>query len=259
MSKDCEDEVMDFLHYYSIDNPSIQPFQMFSIHHLIFLFTVVLIIGLGLYSLKNCQKKKLYLIEKIIATSLIIGEQLYTIWIMFVCPYPIYTEILPLHLCSICFYLSAVAIFLDNEKLRKFIAVNGLFGGIIAMCYPANISGIFPTLSYRVIYFYISHTMIVFISLLQLKQITCLKIKDVRFHMTLISIFLTLAIFINYFLHTNYLFVGFPSTIGFIQIVYNIVGLWLYLPTAIVIFTMIEIILILILKKVQKVLIKDIT
>lgn len=259
MLKDCEDEVMEFLRYYSINNPSIQPFQMFSIYHLIFLFIVVLIIGFGLYSLKDCQKKKLHFIEKIIVTSLIIGEQLYTIWIMFVCPYPIYTEILPLHLCSICFYLSATAIFLDNEKLRKFIAVNGLFGGIIAMCYPTNISGIFPTFSYRVIYFYISHTIIVFISLLQLKQITCLKIKDVRFHMTLISIFLTLAMFTNYFLHTNYLFVGFPSTIGLIQMVYNVVGFWLYLPTTIIIFTMIETILIFILKKVQKTLIKDIT
>lgn len=246
---------MLFFHYFTTQNPAKHPITMFSIEHILFLIIFMSIITLGLSQLKKCNIKQIHYVEKILSSLLVTGELIYIIWAYYECPYPLYTEVLPLHLCSICFFLSAFAIFLDNIHLRKFIAINGLLGGVVAMIYPATIANAFPVISYRTIYFFISHSLIVFISIMQFKQINTLTIKDLRFNMIILSFFLALSIFTNYYLHTDYLFVGVPPTIGIIRIIYNFVGLWFYLPTAIILFSIVEALLIFIFNKVQKIII----
>lgn len=52
-------------------------------------------------------------------------------------PNPAYTEIIPLHLCSIGAFITAAAVFFDNEKLRRFAAVHRYSGS----AYCAGVSG----------------------------------------------------------------------------------------------------------------------
>ena len=131
---------MDFFGYYTIDDPAKHPFMMFSTTHLLFIILIICCIYLGLKISKDYPEEKIKKIEKIVSASLIFGEFIYYIWNIFKCPYPIFTEILPLHLCSICIWTSFLAFWLDNEKLRHFIAVNNMLGALIALCYPATVA-----------------------------------------------------------------------------------------------------------------------
>ena len=98
---------MDFFGYYTIDDPAKHPFMMFSTTHLLFIILIICCIYLGLKVSKDYPEEKIKRIEKIVSASLIFGEFIYYIWNIFKCPYPIFTEILPLHLCSICIWTSS--------------------------------------------------------------------------------------------------------------------------------------------------------
>lgn len=241
---------MDFFGYYTIDNPAKHPFMMFSTTHLLFIILIICCLYLGLKVSKDYPEEKIKKIEKIVSASLIFGEFIYYIWNIFKCPYPIFTEILPLHLCSICIWTSFLAFWMDNEKLRHFIAVNNMLGALIALCYPATVASINQTFSYRVIYFFISHGTITFMGVMQLRQLKSLSFQDLKFNIPLLAFLTTIAMGVNYFLHSDYLFVGFPSSIPIIQMIYNFVGILFYLPVAILIFSILEILMLFILKNI---------
>ncbi len=241
---------MDFFGYYTMESPAQKPFIMFSITHLLFLILILCCIFLGLKISKDYDEEKIKKFEKIVSLFLICCEFIYYIWNIFKCPYPIFTEILPLHLCSICIWTSFLAFWLDNEKLRHFIAVNNMLGALIALCYPATIASINQAFSYRVIYFFISHGTITFMGVMQLRQLKSLSFQDLKFNIPMLAFLTMIAMGVNYLLHSNYLFVGFPSSIPIIQIIYDFVGILFYLPVAILIFSILEILMLFILKNI---------
>ena len=184
-------------------------------------------------SLKNAAPEAVHRREKLIISLFVLGEWFYYGWNILTSPNPPYMEIIPLHLCSICVYVSAVAIFLDNEKLRRFMAVINTLGACIAMIYPATVDAMFPTISYRMTYFFLSHGTIFFLGIMQIRRFGYLNLGDMKFNALLLTIFTTLAFGVNMWLHTDYLFLGTPPTLGIIRLVYDAVGIRLFLPVSI--------------------------
>lgn len=85
---------------------------------------------------------------------------------------------------------------------------------------------------------------------MQLRQLKSLSFQDLKFNIPLLAFLTTIAMGVNYFLHSDYLFVGFPSSIPIIQMIYNFVGILFYLPVAILIFSILEILMLFILKNI---------
>lgn len=224
----------EFFHYYTAENPCENAFLAFSIQHIFFLLLVALYVLVMVRSLKNCTAEGVHRREKLIITLFVLGEWFYYGWNILTSPNPPYMEIIPLHLCSICVYVSAVAIFLDNEKLRRFMAVVNTLGACIALVYPATVDAMFPVISYRVTYFFLAHGTILLLGILQIQRFGCLNILDMKFNAPLIAVFAALAFFTNLRLHTDYLFLGAPPTLGIVRAVYDVVGVRLLLPVAIV-------------------------
>lgn len=224
-----------FFHYYTATNPCGNAFRAFSIQHIFYLLIVVLYIIVMVRSLKNAAPEAVHRREKLIISLFVLGEWFYYGWNILTSPNPPYMEIIPLHLCSICVYVLAVAIFLDNEKLRRFMAVINTLGACIAMIYPATVDAMFPTISYRVTYFFLSHGTILFLGIMQIRRFGYLNLGDMRFNALLLTIFATLAFGVNLWLHTDYLFLGTPPTLGIARAVYDLVGIRLFLPVSIVI------------------------
>lgn len=231
---------MNFFQYYTEIKELKNPFLSFSGEYFFALFLVLLCMILFSQFIQFTSKQTIRRIEKGFITYFLIEELCYTVWILIKGPHNPLIEVLPLHLCSICIYTSIMAMLFDNEKLRRFVAINNLFGGIIAICYPANVSGIYPLLSYRVINFYLLHSALIMVALLQLKQLRYLRLQDLKFNMVILAVLAAIAMMINSQLHTDYLFVGWPPKISIIHRIYEVVGSKLYYPVTILVLFILE-------------------
>ncbi len=229
-----------FFYFYTMEDAYAKPFPMFSIQHLLILILVGFCIYNGFRYMKGRTPEEIHAAEKRIITIFVLEEWFYYLWNILFCPNPPYTEIIPLHLCSTCIYISAIAIFLDKERLRRYMAVTNIIGALIALCYPATVGEMYPILSYRVIYFFISHGTILFLGILQIQRFGRLRYGDMKFNIAVLAVLATLAFCTNLLLHTDYMFIGVPPTIGIIGAIYQVVGIYLYLPVAILILGLLE-------------------
>ena len=91
-----------------------------------------------------------------------------------------------------CFYYGCGSVF-DNEKPRRFAAVTDILAALIALAYPATVSGIFPNLSYRVCYFFFSHSMSLFMGILQLQRYKRLSFGDMKSNSIMLAVIAVLA------------------------------------------------------------------
>ena len=183
----------------------------------------------------------------------IIEEVMYTSWLFLMCHEQVFKEVLPLELCSICAYVNAIAVFTQQKNLRFFSGVVGLIAGSVAMLYPANISGLYPTLSYRTINFYMLHASFIVFALIQLKDTTLLTYHNMKDNLILLVCLFTLAFLVNVFLKTQYMFVGTPPSIGFIAILFHMTGFVFFLPAILLIIGFLHFMVVYVLRRIYHV------
>lgn len=117
--------------------------QVFGSKHLIGLLIVITLVLLSMFLVekKNVSQKKVLLVVTI--GLLVIEITKLTFITINAGSFPM--NHLPLHLCSLPLYLYPIIAFSKNEKLKKFVLpaayATVLFGGLIALLYPANILG----------------------------------------------------------------------------------------------------------------------
>ena len=165
----------DFFTFYTDIRNMAVPFTAFSLYHMLFLALAILLITTLFSYYRRLDAGKQRRMQVIMAIYFLVEELLYTTWLFLFCHEQVWHQILPLELCSLCVYMNALTVYLKKDTLRFFSGVVGLCAGLIAMVYPANISELYPVLSYRTINFYILHASFVLFALIQLQDRTLLQ------------------------------------------------------------------------------------
>lgn len=221
----------------------------FSILHLLYVALAGVLIFILFRLYKRMEVRKQIRFQRGMAYYFLLEEAIYTIWLLCNCHEQVWIQILPLELCSLCVYINASSVFLQKDWLRFFSGVVGMVAGAVAMIYPANIAGLYPVISYRVINFYMLHGAFILFSLLQLSDRKLLAYHHLKKNTLLLCGMFTFAFFVNLKLKTQYMFVGVPPKIGFIAALYKLTGLIFFLPSVLLILCLLQVAVLYVLRK----------
>lgn len=243
----------DFFTFYTDINSMSLPFLAFGFAHIVFVLCAFLGITLlfrkyNMLSNIKQQKFQLYM-----AIFFLVEEAIYTSWALLVSSGSAWQQVLPLELCSLCVYMNVLTVFLKKDYLRFFSGVVGLIAGGVAILYPANISGLYPVFSYRTINFYILHSSFILFSLIQLKDVSLLQYHYMKKNFIIVACMFATAFTVNLMLKTQYMFVGVPPQISFIASLYQLTGIFFFLPAVLVGIALIQVIVVFCLRKIYHV------
>ncbi len=220
----------EFFTYFTDIQYMEHPFTTFSIGHigmLLITFLVIYMLYKYYVALSEDRKNKF---QKHMAVYFLLEELLYTIWILWKCHDHVLIQLLPLELCSVCVYVNIASALTRRRTFCFFSAVIGMIAGSVAMIYPANISGLYPVISYRTINFYMLHGSFILFSLIQLRNKELIKGCYMKRNYIILCSLFTIAFIVNLMLDTQYMFVGIPPQISIIASVYQITGIAFFLP-----------------------------
>lgn len=231
---------MDFFTFYTEIKELKDPFVAFHLHHLITLALLFMMIFLLLRHYRRLDVMHQERFQKGMAIYFLVEEFIYSLWLILNCHEHLWQELLPLQLCSLCVYVAVASVYFKRTELRFFSGVVGTLAGLTAIIYPANISQLYPAFSYRTINFFMLHGAFILFGLIQLQDESLLRYGNIKRCNLLLSIMVFTAFFVNLQFHTNYMFLGVPSSIGFIRMVYRFTGMVLFLPVVMIILTGIQ-------------------
>lgn len=243
-------KMKDFFTFYRDIKHMDLPFEAFQLMHGVLLIVSV---GIILYVVRcygRMDEHRQHRFMKGMAIYYLMEEGLYTIWLLLVCSDHVWLRILPLELCSLCAYMNAIAVFTKNRYLQFYSGVIPLIAGSIALLYPANISNLYPVISYRVLNFYMLHGSFILFSLIQLRDKKLLQYRYMRRNMLLVGSMYTIAFIVNLALKTQYMFVGIPPEIGFVANVFHVTGVIMFLPVIIAILCLLQFLVVYLLRKI---------
>lgn len=247
----------DFWTFYQNLKDIRNPFQLFSVSHLLYMlitFTIIAVL-FNKYKRSNVESKLHW--QKNLAVYFLLEELIYYIWVFISCRENVFFEILSLELCTICAFVNFSTRFHYNKQVRFFSIIIGFFGGMIAVIYPANVIDIYPALSYRLINFYMLHGMFILFAFMFLEDASIMCSLNLKRNIVIGAIMFTLVFIFNIIFNTHYMFVGIPPKIAIIHMVYELFGVICFLPVAIFCFSLIQIIIYFIIKQFRFVLYKD--
>lgn len=230
------------------------PFRVFGIGHFAYIFATIGIILLLFRKYKQCDEYGKVKWLRGMAYYFFIQEMFFYAWTYFSCRENPIFEVLQLELCTVCLFMNFSTLFHENKQVRFFGTVIGLIGGPIAIVYPANVAEIYPVFCYRLINFFMTHGAYILFSLMLLNDGELLQKKRLIRNKGIFACMLTFVYFFDLKFHTQYMFVGTPPDIPMIRMVYDFVGKILFLPVAIVIFNLVQSLVYLGVKKLQRVL-----
>ena len=230
---------------YFAGNYSGEPFQLFGASHVIALLVIVVFNLWIVYLSKRGNTRVLTVIRYSLAAVLIIDEILWHIWNYSIGQWTIQT-MLPLHLCSVFVFLSAIMLVTRNYQIYEFAYFLGIAGATQALLTPD--AGIYGFPHFRFFQVMISHGSIVTAAIFMTfvdgyrpyrKSITRVLIGT--------NIYMLIVAIINTFIGSNYLYIAhkpetaslmdvlgpWPIYIIFIELIGVIFVLLLYLPFAV--------------------------
>lgn len=241
----------NFFTYYTNIKHMRLPFHAFGIAHIVLLLCAGLGISFLYRKFNTLSEKKQRIFTIVMATYFLVEEGFYTMWVLLSTGN--WQQVLPLELCSLLVYMNVLCVLLKKDYLRFFSGVVGLIAGGVALLYPANISNLYPVFSYRTINFYMLHSAFIVFSLIQLKDISLLRYQYMKKNFVIVACMFAVAFTVNLMLHTQYMFVGVPPSIGFIDSVYQMTGVMFFLPVILIVVACIQIFVVFILRKIYRV------
>lgn len=215
------------------------PFQTFRGSHFMFLLLLVLLIAGSLKWYRRLSQEQQNHFQTYMAVYFLVEELLYSIWLLLNCHDHVWQELLPLQLCSFCVYIAVASVYFKKSELRFFSGIIGTLAGLSALIYPANISHLYPIFSYRTINFFLLHGAFVLFGLIQLEEQSLLQYRNVKRCSCILGGLVIVDFLVNLKFHTNYMFLGVPSTIAFIDWVYSFTGI-LFLPVVMISLSLIQ-------------------
>lgn len=228
------------------------PFHIFGIGHFVYIAVVLGVIYLCFQKYKSCDRTGKIKWQRGMAYYFFIQEMFFYAWTFFSCKENPLFEVLQLELCTVCLFLDVSTLFHENKQVRFFGAVIGLIGGPVAMIYPATVAEVYPVFCYRLINFFMTHGAYILFSLMLLEDMELLKRRRLVKNWGIFAALLTFVYFFDMKFGTQYMFVGTPPNIAMIRMVYDVVGKIIFLPTAILIFNMVQVLVYVGVKKLQK-------
>lgn len=253
----------DFFTFYTNISSMTLPFVAFRFAHVFLVLCGFIAIGLLMRKYNKIATVKQRKFQRGVAMFFLVEEVVYTIWIVSVGPENIWAHALPLELCSICAYMNVITLICKNDQVRFFSGFVGGIAGSIAVLYPANISGVYPVLSYRTINFFLLHLALILFACMQLKDIRLLQYKYLKKNVVILSCMIVIVFIINLNLHTQYMLVGMPPTNVIVNALYQITGIMFFLPVVCIAVSFIQVVVLFCLRiiykvKKQEVLMKDV-
>lgn len=220
----------NFFKYYTEIETLQNPILTFSLGHALMLVLTMVCIWIFYKKYSSLDEKGQQTYMKRFAIYYLLEEGIYYTWLIMHCDQNLGLQLVPLELCTLCVYMNVLSVVTKWKTVRFFSMVTGMIAGSIAMIYPANITGIYPLLSYRTINFYMLHGSFVLFSLIQLKDQSLLNYYYLKRSYFIVCGMFSVAFIINVMLDTQYMFVGIPPEIGIIASVYQITGIMFFLP-----------------------------
>lgn len=228
------------------------PFHVFGTAHFLYILVTIAVVILCFHRYKKCSESGRTRWQHCFAWYLFIQEMFFYAWTYVNCKENVVFEVLQLELCTACLFMNFSTIFHQNKQVRFFSALLGFIGGPIAMIYPATVADIYPAFSYRLLNFFMTHGTYILFSLMLLQDGELMNRKRLWKHLGIVGCMLTAVYFFDLKFHTQYMFVGTPPSIGIIRMVYDFVGNIAFLPTAILIFSAVEVLMFFGVRKIQK-------
>jgi hypothetical integral membrane protein (TIGR02206 family) len=182
-----------------------QSFRLFSIEHLLTLLAIIIIDIILLAILRRAgSKRKNQIFGISLAVFIIILEIISNTWKVCNGKWALNTS-LPLHLCGISLYISAVMLIRNSHSLYEVAYFWGLGGAVIALVTP-NLDFTFPHIMY--LKFFLAHNAIV-IAVLYMTVIRRYRpvFKSVIRVFVITNIYMIITGIVNYFLDSNYLYI----------------------------------------------------
>ncbi|MBS4200915.1 TIGR02206 family membrane protein [Bacillus sp. FJAT-49732] len=180
-------------------------FVMFSTAHIASIIVSFLSLSLLFIFKKRLiiHSKKLILIERLFALSLLVMEVLYHIWLIRIGRWSL-IDSLPLELCSISLMVAIILLWTGNKHLYDFVIYAGIGGALQAMVTPVlDLS--FP--HFRYFHFFYTHIGIIITAL----YFTWIKgyiptFKGIIKTLVILNVLLPFVFATNYFFQGNYMF-----------------------------------------------------
>jgi len=183
-----------------------EPFQIFDTNHLAALGSILFIILLLVLSRKKMMNKNKENIRDTIAAILIVNEIAWHLWAYF---YDTWTlqKMLPLHVCSILVWLSALMLINKSYRIYEFAYFLGIGGALQSVLTPD--AGIYGFPHFRFFQTFISHGLIIiaaiYMTVIEKMRPTWKSIIRV---FAFSNIYMVIVFGINTYLGSNYLYVN---------------------------------------------------
>jgi hypothetical integral membrane protein (TIGR02206 family) len=221
-----------------------EPFRLFSLSHLIVLSVLVLVNLSIIYLRPNASPQARRAFRYSLATLLILNEMAWHLWIWTTGNWTVQT-MLPLHLCSLFVFISAIMLITKSYTLYEFAYFLGIGGATQALLTPSL--GIYGFPHFRFFQIFIAHGSIV------TAAIYMTVIEQYRPYWTSLlhavvgaNLYMLLVGLVNALIGSNYMFIAHkPDTPSLLDVlgpwpwyilsaeaVGLAVGLLLYLPFA---------------------------
>jgi hypothetical integral membrane protein (TIGR02206 family) len=191
--------------YFSLDFKG-EPFVMFGPPHLVVL-AILLVVNLSLVRLRG-RPTATRVVRLGLAWALVINELAWHVWNAAVGRWTI-QEMLPLHLCSVLVWTTALMLFTENYRIYEFIYLMGIGGAVQAVFTPDIGRYGFP--HFRFFQTFISHggiiTAAIFMTVVQGLRPYWRSLLRV---FVVMNVYLVVVFAINSLIGSNYLFIMHP-------------------------------------------------
>lgn len=201
---------------------------MFSIDHLIFTLSAILIIILLLVKSLKKTKEQIDKDIKYIFIIVTILEVLKIIWNFLVRENLELINWVPLYFCSLFIYASGMYS-LGKGIIKKigflWITCGQIIGGVVFILFPASSVGIQPLFHVLTLHSWIYHILTAYVGIiLIIKNINIFKFKDILLYGSTTLIMELFVFIFNVIFKTNLMFINEPGVIGPLQYVVDIFG-----------------------------------
>ena len=204
------------------------PCKMFSSGHFILLSITLIVVIVAICLTKDMNKDKVKNTIKKSIVFLWILEIIKIIFNLAIGNSANPNNYLPLYYCSLILYAGLLSGF-SKGKLKKigdvFISTGSIIGGLFFLFCPNTSLPAYPMFHYISIQSFTFHGTMLYLGLLvNITNYIELKISDIKYYATLITIISGISYVVNKILGTNFMFISdnFPNTP--VEIVYNLTG-----------------------------------
>lgn len=200
--------IIDFIDFF--ENGIGRVSGMFTLEHLIYVITSLLIVFFLLYITRKKSNEEIFKIIKIVSVVFLVLEILKIIWNLTLREVVTVNDWIPLYFCSFFIYASLTFAFYTNKQsiVHKFalyfLFYGGITGGLAFLLLPTTALEVFPLLHVLSFHSLFYHSFMVTCAIWSLRFFTP-KLSDIKIYGLFVIIIEALVVIINLICETNFM------------------------------------------------------